>query len=53
MRLARQLHVREADMFRTEEDVLIDAYRLQADRIAYAPGESQNLENPTIESATG
>jgi uncharacterized protein DUF488 len=31
-RLARQLRVPEAHMFRSEEDVIMDAYRLQEDR---------------------
>src|SRR6266550_2170035 len=30
-RLARQLRVREQDMFRSEEEVIADAYRLQED----------------------
>src|SRR5438093_172268 len=34
-RLARQLNLREEDMFRGREDVIADAYRLQGERIAY------------------
>jgi uncharacterized protein (DUF488 family) len=35
-RLAAKLRLPERDLFRTREDVLEDAYRLQGDRIAYA-----------------
>lgn len=35
-RLADKLRLPERDLFRTREDVLEDAYRLQGDRIAYA-----------------
>lgn len=35
-RLLRQLHLPELDMFRTREDMIQEAYRLQSERIAYA-----------------
>jgi len=44
-RLVRQLHLPEGDMFRSREDVVAEAYRLQEERVAYslsagAPAES-------------
>jgi len=38
-RLADSLHLPERDLFRTREDVLEDAYRMQENRIAYALDE--------------
>ena len=38
-RLAQQLHLPEADLFRSHEEILADAYRLQGRRIAYDRGE--------------
>ena len=34
-RLREQLKMPESDLFRTPEDVLEDAYRMQGERIAY------------------
>jgi uncharacterized protein (DUF488 family) len=34
-RLIRQLSLPECDMFRTHEDVVLDAYRMQESRIAH------------------
>src|SRR5262245_5118572 len=39
-RLARQLSVAESDMFRSRDDQLADAYRMQESRIAYRPTTS-------------
>jgi uncharacterized protein (DUF488 family) len=44
-RLVRHLHLPEGDMFRSREDVVAEAYRLQEERVAYslsagAPAES-------------
>jgi len=46
-RLFQQLNLPECDLFRSHEDVLEDAYRLQGERIAYDRGqdESQPDEN--------
>ena len=35
-RLLRQLHLPEQDLFRTREDMIHEAYKLQSERIAYA-----------------
>jgi uncharacterized protein (DUF488 family) len=53
-RLAEQLRLPEQDLFRSRQDVLADAYRLQEDRIAYAPAESQaSAQRPDIRNAVG
>ncbi|MGA2185912.1 MAG: DUF488 domain-containing protein [Bryobacteraceae bacterium] len=52
-RLANNLHLPERDLFRSREDVLADAYRLQEDRIAYSLDETQTPEGFTIRSAAG
>jgi uncharacterized protein (DUF488 family) len=53
-RLAEQLRLPEQDLFRSRQDVLADAYRLQEDRIAYASGESQaGSQRPDIRNARG
>ena len=53
-RLARQLNLPEHDMFRSHEDVLEDAYRLQEDRIAYYRSEVQPApEGSGFKSAAG
>jgi uncharacterized protein (DUF488 family) len=46
-RLRDNLRLPERDLFRTREDVLDDAYRLQGDRIAYA------LDEASVTSAGG
>lgn len=46
-RLLRQLKVPGFDMFRSEKEVIEDAYRIQADRIAYKEdGKSTNHTKP-------
>jgi uncharacterized protein (DUF488 family) len=39
-RLLSQLNLPQSDMFRSHEDVLEDAYRIQEGRIAYAPDDA-------------
>ena len=39
-RLVSQLNLPEKDMFRSRDEVVADAYRMQEDRIAYAPGKA-------------
>ena len=44
-RLLRQLRLPEHDMFRSREDVIEDAYRIQGERIAYEENEfTSNIE---------
>jgi uncharacterized protein (DUF488 family) len=52
-RLAKTLNLREDEhhMFRTAEDLLADAYRLQEERIAYTPSPTE--DEPTFRAATG
>ena len=52
-RLVRQLHVPEAHMFRSDEDVFADAYRLQEARIAYERGDAPEPGSPTRWGALG
>ena len=37
----RQLGLPESDLFRSHEDVISDAYRIQESRIAYATAEAE------------
>jgi uncharacterized protein (DUF488 family) len=41
-RLLRQLDLPEKDIFRSRDDVLLDAYKLQEARIAYTVGKSES-----------
>ena len=41
-RLIRQLGLPETDLFRSCDDVLLDAYKLQGDRIAYVADGSES-----------
>jgi uncharacterized protein (DUF488 family) len=41
-RLLRQLHLAEQDLFRSCEDVIEEAYRIQGERIAYDEGEDSS-----------
>lgn len=52
-RLAKMLNLRgdEHHMFRSAEDLLADAYRLQEERIAYTPAPAEDA--PTFRAATG
>jgi hypothetical protein len=52
-RLIVQLRVPEAHMFRSEEEVIDDAYRLQEARIAYAPDETPEPGGPPLRRAVG
>jgi uncharacterized protein (DUF488 family) len=45
-RLMRQLGLPESDMFRSHEDVLSDAYRIQESRIAYTTAEAEPAALP-------
>jgi uncharacterized protein (DUF488 family) len=45
-RLMRQLALPESDMFRSHEDVLSDAYRIQESRIAYTTAEAEPAAPP-------
>jgi uncharacterized protein (DUF488 family) len=45
-RLMRQLALPESDMFRSHEDVLSDAYRIQESRIAYRAAEAEPITSP-------
>jgi uncharacterized protein (DUF488 family) len=47
-RLAQMLNLREDDMFRSREDMIADAYRIQEKRIAYT--SDVPLIGPTSES---
>lgn len=52
-RLLQKLNLLDADMFRSREDVIADAYRLQANRIAYDWGSSEHLERAATRRAAG
>jgi len=39
-RLIRMLNLQEDDMFRSRDDLIAEAYRLQGERIAYAAGDA-------------
>jgi uncharacterized protein (DUF488 family) len=41
-RLLRQLHLPEQDLFRSREEVIEEAYRIQGERIAYQEGEDSS-----------
>jgi uncharacterized protein (DUF488 family) len=45
-RLMRQLGLPESDMFRSHDDVLSDAYRIQESRIAYTTAEADLAARP-------
>jgi len=52
-RLLQQLKMLDTDMFRSREDVIADAYRLQGNRIAYEWGSSEHLEGDKTRRAAG
>ena len=52
-RLTRMVGVREDDLFRSAQDLQADAYRRQAERIAYELKREPTLEAPAIGSAAG
>ena len=54
-RLARQLKLRvdEGDFFRPRDELFAEAYRLQADRIAYDSGDASSANGRTLRSAAG
>jgi uncharacterized protein (DUF488 family) len=41
-RLLQQLHLPEQDLFRSREDMIEEAYRIQSERIAYEEGEASS-----------
>lgn len=45
-RLMRQLALPESDLFRSHEDVLSDAYRIQESHIAYTTAETESAAPP-------
>src|SRR5260370_4381091 len=51
-RLVRQLNLPEQHMFCSPEDVLVEAYRLQENRIAYDRGDSGEAQAPSLCSTT-
>lgn len=44
-RLRLRLKLPESDLLRTHEEILMDAYRIQADRIAYTPPDATDTAN--------
>jgi uncharacterized protein (DUF488 family) len=52
-RLLRRLNLLGIDMFRSREDVIADAYRLQGSRIAYDWGSSEHLKGVATRRAAG
>jgi uncharacterized protein (DUF488 family) len=52
-RLLRQLNLLDTDMFRSRDDVIADAYRLQGNRIAYDWSSSEHLEGTATRRAAG
>jgi uncharacterized protein (DUF488 family) len=52
-RLAQQLYLREDDMFRSREEIMAEAYRMQEERIAYSMGGTVSADAPGIRSAAG
>lgn len=52
-RLLRQLNLLDTDMFRSREDVIADAYRIQGNRIAYDWSSSEHLEGAAMRRAAG
>jgi uncharacterized protein (DUF488 family) len=45
-RLLRQLQLPEQDLFRSREDMIEEAYRIQSERIAYDEGEASSDSEP-------
>jgi len=52
-RLLRQLNLPEHDLFRSPEDVLEDAYRIQGEGIAYYDAEISDADLETTRSTSG
>lgn len=52
-RLARLLHLEHGDIFRSQEDVLADAYRRQGERIAYDSRPGAVAPASVLERAAG
>jgi uncharacterized protein (DUF488 family) len=53
IRLKRMLRLPDDDMFRSSEDVLVDAYHLQEERIAYEASPDAAADGASIRSAAG
>ncbi len=51
-RLVTQLNLPVTDIFRSHQDVIVSAYRLQEDRIAYIRDDSDNVRGSSIRKAT-
>jgi len=45
-RLIRTFKLQDQDMFRSQDDLVAEAYRLQEERIAYAPGGAGSASSP-------
>lgn len=52
-RLLRLHNLHEKEMFRSEEELLVTAYKLQEDRIAYSQSPIPDAEEISIRNATG
>lgn len=52
-RLVHTFNLPAHDMFRTHEDVVEDAYRLQGERIAYDRSDVQDSQSSTLKRAAG
>lgn len=50
-RLLHVLNLPDHDLFRTHEDVVDDAYRIQGERIAYSRGDTQDTESSVLRRA--
>lgn len=50
IRLLHQLHLPEQDLFRTREEVIEEAYRIQSERIAYNVDEDSSGETKPVGS---
>ncbi len=51
-RLVTQLNLPATDIFRSHQDVIASAYRLQEDRIAYVRDDSDSVRGSSIRKAT-
>lgn len=51
-RLVTQLNLPATDIFRSHQDVIANAYRLQEDRIAYVRNDSEDVKGSSTRKAT-
>ena len=51
-RLVRQLGLPEHDLFRSDHELIADAYRIQGERIAYAPTAAKPDDRKPLEGAS-